>query len=300
MTASTAIRDGVAVITVDNPPVNSMSLAARQGIAAGMQQALADPSVQAIVLTGKGKSFCAGAEIKEFNTPAAFAEPSLGTVIDVDRELAEAGRGRDQRHRDGRRPRARARLPLSRGGQAARRSRCPRSSSASCRAPAARSGCRAWSASSIALNMIVSGTPVPSDMLAPTALFDRMVDSHDDIVDSAVAFAKEVADKLPPPKIRDIRDRLPAARRLLRVRAQHRQGGREELSGAAEVRRRGRGGGHEALRRRPRVRARVLPRARADAGIEGAAARVLRRARGVEDSRRARRHADARRSSRPR
>src|ERR1700754_3102330 len=83
MTATTQVKDGVAVITVDNPPVNSMSLAARQGIVAGMQQALDDPSVTAIVLTGKGKSFCAGAEIKEFNTPAATPEPTLATVIEL-------------------------------------------------------------------------------------------------------------------------------------------------------------------------------------------------------------------------
>ena len=63
MTATTQVKDGVAVITVDNPPVNSMSIAARRGIAAGMEQALADASVTAIVLTGKGKSFCAGAEL---------------------------------------------------------------------------------------------------------------------------------------------------------------------------------------------------------------------------------------------
>ncbi len=83
MTASIEVKDGIAVITVDNPPVNSMSHAARSGIADGMEQALADASVKAIVLTGRGKSFCAGAEIKEFNTPAAFAEPTLGTVIDL-------------------------------------------------------------------------------------------------------------------------------------------------------------------------------------------------------------------------
>ncbi len=216
-----------------------------------MEQALADPSVTAIVLTGRGKAFCAGAEIKEFNTPAAFAEPTLGHGDRVHRELAEAGRGRDQRHRDGRRPRARARLPLPRRG-AGRADRAARGQ-------ARHSARRRRHAAAAARDRRRAGAQhdrqrhaVPSDKLAPTALFNRMVDSHDDLVGRAVAFAKEIADRLPPPKIRDIRIDFPLHEAFFAFARNTVERGREELSGAEEVRRRRRGRRHEALRRRPR------------------------------------------------
>ena len=74
-------RDGVAVITLDNPPVNGLSHETRTGIVEGLDRALADPGIGSIVLTGAGKLFSGGADIREFNTPKALAEPTLHTVI---------------------------------------------------------------------------------------------------------------------------------------------------------------------------------------------------------------------------
>ncbi len=81
MTAETKVHGDVAVITMNNPPVNGLGLATRQGIAAGLEQANADPAVQAIVITGAGKAFSGGADIKEFGSPKAVAEPNLLSVI---------------------------------------------------------------------------------------------------------------------------------------------------------------------------------------------------------------------------
>ena len=60
-------RDGsVAVITIDNPPVNAIATGVPQGMAAALTAALADPEVNAIVFIGAGKTFIAGADLSEF------------------------------------------------------------------------------------------------------------------------------------------------------------------------------------------------------------------------------------------
>jgi len=62
------IKDGVAVITIDNPPVNALSPAVWEGIDQAVARASADPSAEAIVLIGAGTTFIAGADIKVFDT----------------------------------------------------------------------------------------------------------------------------------------------------------------------------------------------------------------------------------------
>jgi 3-hydroxyacyl-CoA dehydrogenase len=62
------IRDGVAVITVDNPPVNALSPGVPEGIAEAVARAAADPEARAAVLIGAGTTFIAGADIKFFAT----------------------------------------------------------------------------------------------------------------------------------------------------------------------------------------------------------------------------------------
>src|SRR5262245_34267456 len=64
-------RGRVAVITVDNPPVNALSQHVRQGLRDGVVQAVADSAVQAIVITCAGRTFIAGADITEFGKPPA-------------------------------------------------------------------------------------------------------------------------------------------------------------------------------------------------------------------------------------
>ena len=81
MSASYEVRGAVAVITMDNPPVNGLGYATRVGITDGLARAQDDAAVQAIVITGAGKAFSGGADIREFGTPKALAEPNLLSVI---------------------------------------------------------------------------------------------------------------------------------------------------------------------------------------------------------------------------
>ena len=81
MTAHSARHGSVAVITLDNPPVNGLGYDTRRAFADHVQAADADPAVTAIVITGAGKAFSGGADIKEFGSPKAIAEPNLLSLI---------------------------------------------------------------------------------------------------------------------------------------------------------------------------------------------------------------------------
>lgn len=64
--ADYCVEDGVAVLTLDSPPVNALGHEVRKGIAAGLERAFADPEVIALVLVCGGRTFFAGADINEF------------------------------------------------------------------------------------------------------------------------------------------------------------------------------------------------------------------------------------------
>ena len=77
MTSASWTREGaVALIELDNPPVNALSHALRAGLFKCLDEALTDANVQAIVLMGSGRMFCGGADMREFNTPDRAREPS--------------------------------------------------------------------------------------------------------------------------------------------------------------------------------------------------------------------------------
>ena len=67
----TEIRDRIALVGIDHPPVNAASRDVREGIRAGIEAANADPNVDAVVLFGHGRTFVAGADIREFGKPPA-------------------------------------------------------------------------------------------------------------------------------------------------------------------------------------------------------------------------------------
>ena len=81
MTAHYKVHGSVAVITLDNPPVNGLGMVTRRAVTDALQHANADAGVQSIVITGAGKAFSGGADIKEFGTDKAMAEPNLLSVI---------------------------------------------------------------------------------------------------------------------------------------------------------------------------------------------------------------------------
>lgn len=76
-----SVDGDVAVLALGNPPVNALSAALRAAIAAAIERASVDPTVRAVVLVGAGETFIAGADIAEFGTPAAIADPALPDLV---------------------------------------------------------------------------------------------------------------------------------------------------------------------------------------------------------------------------
>ena len=206
MTAQYQVHGDVALITLDNPPVNGLGLSTRQGIAAGMAKANADAAVKAIVITGAGKAFSGGADIKEFGKPTAMQEPNLNSVIGV----LEASP----------KPVVAAIHTVVMGGGLELALGChyrvvaPGTSVA---LPEVKLGLLPGAGGTQrlprvlgvepALNMIVSGETVKSDMLAMAPgqkLFDKMAASADSVVEEAIAFARSVADTRPLPLVRNL------------------------------------------------------------------------------------------------
>ena len=81
MSLLTVTLDGdIAVVTLDNPPVNAISAAVRQGLCALVDQLDADPKVRGVVLACAGRTFIAGADVREFGAPPE--PPHLPDVVD--------------------------------------------------------------------------------------------------------------------------------------------------------------------------------------------------------------------------
>jgi 3-hydroxyacyl-CoA dehydrogenase len=75
-----AVRDGIAVITLNNPPVNGLSNGLRAAISEHLKKAETDSAVRGAVIIGSAKAFCGGADIREFNAPRA--KPDLPDIND--------------------------------------------------------------------------------------------------------------------------------------------------------------------------------------------------------------------------
>ena len=240
------LHGNVAVITLNNPPVNGLSHALRSQIVDGVDAARRDSKAQAIVLIGSERAFSGGADITEFGTPAAFAEPNLHTVIETvecsDKPVIAAIGGACMG----------GGLELALGcplpGRARRRSDCPARGQA--RHPARRRRhpalCRAWSASKTALNMIVSGEIVPAQKLEGTQLFDEIVTGQPARGRSGLRRARWSPRSVRSRRCATSSSSYAEADGLLPVRAQHRGRHVQELPGAAQVRRCGGRRGHRS------------------------------------------------------
>ncbi len=211
MTASYEVRGAIAVVTLNNPPVNGLGYDTRRGIAEGVDRANADAAVQAIVITGAGRAFSGGADIREFGSPKALAEPNLLSLI-LQLEASPKpvvaavhsvcmGGGLELAlgcHYRVVSPGTQVALPEVKLGLvpgAGGTQRLPRVLGVE-----------------TALNMIVSGEPVKSELLAMAPgqkLFDKLIDG--DLMAGALAFAAEVADKRPLPLVRNLKATHPNA-----------------------------------------------------------------------------------------
>ena len=206
MTAHYTVHGDVAVITMDNPPVNGLGFTTRLGITDGLTKANADAAVKSIVLTGSGKAFSGGADIKEFGSPKALAEPNLLSVIialeNSPKPVIAAihtvcmGGGLELAlgcHYRIAAPGCSVALPEVKLGLipgAGGTQRLPRVLGVE-----------------VALNMIVSGEPVKSEMLAMLPgqkLFDKMAKSPESLAEEALAYARSLADVRPMPLVRNL------------------------------------------------------------------------------------------------
>jgi len=197
---------GIAVITINNPPVNALSPGVPEGISEVLDQIASDASVKAAVLIGGGRTFVAGADIKEFGKMTSgkprgagllplllkiedSAKPVIvaihGTAFGGGMELAMAGHYR-------------AALATAQFGQpevklglipgAAGTQRLPRLAGVT-----------------KAVEMCVSGNPINAEEALKLGIIDRIIEG--DLLAGAVAFAIEVAGK-PAPKTRERNEKL--------------------------------------------------------------------------------------------
>jgi len=210
MTAEYKIIGDVAVITMTNPPVNGLGLSTRVGITDGLTKANADAAVKSIIITGAGKAFSGGADIKEFGSSKAVQEPNLLSVIRACENSAK--------------PVLAAVHTVAMGGGVELALGCHyRMAAPGCKValpevklgliPGAGATQRLPRVIGVepALNMIVSGEAINSEMLAMLPgqkLFDRMATSAETLAAEALAYAKELAaqhaDGSPFPLVRNL------------------------------------------------------------------------------------------------
>ena len=143
MGATYELRGDVAVITLDNPPVNGLGFETRRAFSAGIERAHADAAVRAIVITGAGKAFSGGADIKEFGSPKAVAEPNLLSLIKQLDDATKPVVAAIHSVVHGRRAGTGAGRALPRGRARHQRGAARGQARPDARAPAARSACRA-------------------------------------------------------------------------------------------------------------------------------------------------------------
>ena len=199
---SYSVRDGIAVIVMNNPPVNGLGSVLRPGIVDGMKKAEADPAVKALVIIGSAKAFSGGADIREFNTPKSSMSPTLPEINDTQDNFKKPmvaaiggfalGGGLELAlgcHYRVAAPKTLLGLPEVKLGilpGSGGTQRLPRVVGAT-----------------EAVKMMTTGNPVPAEKGLQVGLVDEVVQG--DLLEGAIAFAKKlVAEGKGPRRIRDL------------------------------------------------------------------------------------------------
>ena len=196
-----SLRDGVAVLAFANPPVNSLSHGLRTELVGALERALQDAGVRAVMLIGGNGTFSAGADIKEFGTPAILKAPSLRDVI----QAFEAST----------KPVVAAIEGLALGGGLELALGCHYrvvKQDAKLGLPEVKLGLLPGAGGTqrlprlvgveAAMNVILGGEPIPAPMFAKSPLIDRLVDGE--LLGAAVDFAAGVGAKAGShPRVRD-------------------------------------------------------------------------------------------------
>lgn len=205
---STSKHGHVLVISSNNPPVNALGHAVREGLVRGIEEADASDEIKAVVIIGEGATFFAGADISEFGTPKAFAQPMLPQVVDIIENCSK--------------PVVAAIHGTALGGGLEVALACHyRAAVASAKLgvpevklgllPGAGGTQRLPRVAGVekALQMTTSGNPIGAQEAFEIGLIDRMIEG--DLLQHAVAYATEVADIRPLPKSSERQNKIEEA-----------------------------------------------------------------------------------------
>ncbi len=203
------LRDGIGIITVDNPPVNALSAAVRAGLIECLDQGLNDAGAKALVLVGAGRTFIAGADIREFGKPPQG--PGLNEVI--------------ARYEDSSKPVIAALHGTALGGGLEVALGCHfrvAVPSAKVGLPEVNLGLLPGAGGTQrlprlvgpqkALDIITSGQHIPAQEAAQLGIVDEVIDAASP-VDAGIEFARKVlAENRPLTRVRDREDKIKDAR----------------------------------------------------------------------------------------
>ena len=206
---STRRHGDILIVASNNPPVNALGHAVREGLVKAIEEADGDDEVKAVVILCQGQTFFAGADISEFGTPKSFQPPMLPQVVDIIENCTKPvvaaihgtafGGGLEvalASHYRVAVPSAKLGVPEVKLGLlpgAGGTQRLPRAA-----------GVR------LALEMAATGTPIGAHEARDAGLVDRIVEG--DLEQHAVAFADEVKSARPIPKTSERDDKIAEAR----------------------------------------------------------------------------------------
>jgi 3-hydroxyacyl-CoA dehydrogenase len=206
---STRKHGDVLIVMANNPPVNALGHAVREGLVKAIEEADADESVKAVVIACEGQTFFAGADISEFGTPKSFEYPALPQVVDIIENCTKPvvaaihgtalGGGLEVSlscHYRVAVPSAKLGVPEVKLGLlpgAGGTQRLPRVAGVE-----------------KALEMATSGNPIGAKEAYAIGLVDRLIEGE--LLQHAVAFAEEVREARPFPKSSERDDKLAEAR----------------------------------------------------------------------------------------
>ena len=200
-------KENIGIITVNNPPVNALSQAVRAGLSDCLKEALNDSATEAVIVTGGGRTFMAGADISEFGKPTM--SPDLNSVIFEYENSSkptiaalhgtplggglEVSMGCHYRVANSKTllglPEVKLGLLPGAGGT----QRLPR-----------------LVGPELALEMITSGNPIPANKAMKEGLVSEIYENttHEELIDNAIVFANKILSNNDHPKSRERAEKI--------------------------------------------------------------------------------------------
>ena len=200
-------KENIGIITVNNPPVNALSQAVRAGLSDCLKEALNDSAAEAVIVTGGGRTFMAGADISEFGKPTM--SPDLNSVIfeyeDSSKPTIAALHG----------------TPLGGGLEVSMGCHYRVANSKTLLGlPEVKLGLLPGAGGTqrlprlvgpeLALEMITSGNPIPANKAMKEGLVSEIYENttHEELIDNAILFARKILSNNDHPKSRERSEKI--------------------------------------------------------------------------------------------